>query len=335
MKLQNKSKSYLFNIVILVIFIIIILLIYLYFNKSSNKNRNDINDKNGINNTNKKSIEIVISRYNEDLNWTTKAPFNKYKYIVYNKGDNEEYNKTNVIKSYNIKNQGKCDHTYFYHLVHNYHNLSEIVIFLPGCLDVYFKYNKAKLLLESIETYNEAFFVIDYQSTSNILDDYYYYRIDDYTSMTQSNLEKNDVVKFRKSKVRPFGKWYKQNFDFDIKNVSLFGIFSINRKDVYNHDKQYYYKHMQSLEGVVMPELGHYYEMSWEAIFYPLNNTYLLKYTNSITNSTSQLLVSYIKYYKEKYSMDLTASPILGPALWNCIYFINKYTYLQYDIIAN
>ena len=74
------------------------------------------------------------------MNWTTTAPFNKYKYIVYNKGDNEDYNKTNVLRSYNIKNQGKCDHTYLYHIVHNYHNLSEIVVFLPGCLDVYFKY---------------------------------------------------------------------------------------------------------------------------------------------------------------------------------------------------
>jgi hypothetical protein len=150
--------------------------------------------------------------------------------------------------------------------------------------------------------------------------------------MTQSNLEKNDVVQFRKSKVRPFGKWYKQNFDFDIKNVSLFGIFSINRNDVYNHDKQYYFKHMKSLEGATNDELSHYYEKTWEAVLYPLNNTYLLKYTNSLTNLTSQLVVSYIKYYKDKYSMDLSVSPILGPVLWNSIYFINKYTYFKYNI---
>ena len=34
------------------------------------------------------NIELVIARYNEDLNWLNEEPFNKYPYIVYNKGNN-------------------------------------------------------------------------------------------------------------------------------------------------------------------------------------------------------------------------------------------------------
>jgi len=30
-------------------------------------------------------MEIIISRFNEDLKWTTEDIFNEYKYIVYNK----------------------------------------------------------------------------------------------------------------------------------------------------------------------------------------------------------------------------------------------------------
>jgi hypothetical protein len=323
--MKNKKKLYLFNVFFLLIFIIIVSCIYLlyknYYQKDSLYNLNIIPK------FPKKSIEIVISRYNEDLLWTTKTPFNKYKYIVYNKGDNENYIKNNVLKSYNIKNQGKCDHTYLYHIVHNYNYLSDIIVFLPGCLNVYFKDSKAKILLDLIEKYNEAFFIVDYESSENILDEYYYFKVDNYKSMSKVNLDKNSDLQFRKSKVRPFGKWYTQNFDFDIKNVSLFGIFSVNKKDIYNHNKSYYYKHMYSLEGATNDELSHYYEKAWEAVFYPMKNTYLFNYTNSITILSSKVLINYIKYYKNKYSMDLSSTPLTGPILWNLIYFINKYTY--------
>ena len=284
-------------------------------------------------NQNQKSIEIIISRYAEDLKWTTEYPFNKYKYIVYNKGENEEYEKQNILRSYNIKNQGKCDHTYLYHIVHNYDNLSDIVVFLPGCInESYFKFSKAKILFELIEKYNEAFFIVDYHTTNTILDEYYYFKVDDYKSMTKSNLEQNEEINFRTSKIRPFGKWYEQSFNYDIHNVSLFGIMSVNKKDVYNHSKQYYYDFMKSLEGAVNDELSHYFEKSWEAVFFPLNNTYLLYYTNTITNIISKIMVYTYKFYKNKFSLDLSASPTTGPMLWNVIYFINNTTYLKYNI---
>ena len=110
---------------------------------------------------------------------------------------------------------------------------------------------------------------------------------------------------------------------------------SINKKDIYNHEKQYYYKFMKSLEGAINDELSHYFEKSWEAIFYPLKNTYLLYYTNSITNITSKIITNYIKLYKDKYALDLSSSPLTGPLFWNLIYFINRNTYLNYNITKN
>ena len=228
-----KSNNYLFNIFIILLLIIIVICIYLY-TKTSNTidkiKKIDKIDKRNI--KNKKSIEIIVSRYNEDLKWTLESPFNKYKYIVYNKGDDENYEKTNVLKSYNIKNQGKCDHTYFYHIVHNYYHLSDIVIFLPGCLDIYFKHNKAKLLIELIEEHNEAFFIVEYESSTSLFNEFYYYQMEEYKSMSQSNLEKDGNIGLTKSKIRPYGKWYNQNFNFDIQKITLFGIFSFNKKDI-------------------------------------------------------------------------------------------------------
>jgi hypothetical protein len=289
-----KNNNYIFLILLLIFIIIILVFCINLFTNTINKidkiYKIDKTDK--IDLKNKKSIEIVVSRYNEDLKWTLESPFNKYKYIVYNKGDNENYVKTNVLRSYNIKNQGKCDHTYFYHIVHNYNNLFDIIVFLPGCLE-YHKYYKAKLLIELIEKYNEAFFIYDIKTNTSVLDEFYYFKLDDYKSLTQSNLEKNDSIVFRKSKIRPFGKWYENNFKYDVKHVSYYGIMTINKKDIYNHDKSYYLKHMRSLEGAANDELSHYYERSWEAIFNPINHTNLI-YFNIINIFYGYILIIFI-----------------------------------------
>ena len=39
------------------------------------------------------NIILVIARYNENLDWLTEEPFNKYNSIVYNKGINDNFNK--------------------------------------------------------------------------------------------------------------------------------------------------------------------------------------------------------------------------------------------------
>ena len=41
--------------------------------------------------TDRKNIEIVVSRYNESLEWLNDEPFVKYPVICYNKGVNDHY----------------------------------------------------------------------------------------------------------------------------------------------------------------------------------------------------------------------------------------------------
>ena len=98
----------------------------------------------------KNNVEIVIARYNEDLFWLNEYPFNQFEYIVYNKGDNQLFNKTNVKKIVNLQNVGRCDHTYLHHICDNYDNLSDIVVFFPGSVDIKEKKIKAICILENI-----------------------------------------------------------------------------------------------------------------------------------------------------------------------------------------
>ena len=98
-------------------------------------------------------MEIIVSRYNEDLLWMLEYPFNKFKYTVYNKGINEDFDKTHVTKVIPLPNIGRCDHTYLYHIVTNFNNLASINVFFPGSLNNSYKKRNAMKILTNIIKY--------------------------------------------------------------------------------------------------------------------------------------------------------------------------------------
>jgi hypothetical protein len=74
----------------------------------------------------KNEVSLIISRYNECIKWV--LPYNDIA-IIYNKGirTNVELNNIN-----SIKNEGREGGTYLYHIINNYKNLTDRVIFLQG-----------------------------------------------------------------------------------------------------------------------------------------------------------------------------------------------------------
>ena len=204
-------------------------------------------------------IEIIISRFNEDLKWTTRGIFNNYRYIVYNKGDNDDFEKTNVDKIINLKNVGKCDHTYLYHIIKNYNDLADILVFLSGSLDLINKNIRATEILDIIKNKFENFCLNNWRSTNN------------------QNFDKNNESMLDLSLIRPFGEWYKYNFDNIIVNfVCYWGIFSLDKRDIIQHPINRYINLINQLNSSSNPEVGHYIERSWAAIFHPMNYTKLI-----------------------------------------------------------
>ena len=59
-----------------------------------------------------------------------------------------------------LDNLGKNDHTYLYHIIENYHNLSNITVFIPGSLNIEYKKKKAIRILNRIikSNYKKAVF---------------------------------------------------------------------------------------------------------------------------------------------------------------------------------
>ena len=90
--------------------------------------------------------EIVVARYNENLDWLKKIKKSKdLKITVYNKGANDI-----DVPFIQLPNIGRESHTYLYHIINNYDNLADQTIFCqgdsifhsPDFLDLINKYRK-------------------------------------------------------------------------------------------------------------------------------------------------------------------------------------------------
>lgn len=227
------------------------------------------------------TIEFIISRYNEDLSWTIEPIFNEYKYIIYNKSDNENFVKTNIKEIITLPNVGRCDHTYLYHVVSNYNNLSDIIVFLPGSLNMPQKKNKAIDIITRIKKngYQTAIFSGHY--VKNIHKYFYNFNLNEWKCSFKQNYIKNSENKLTLSQIRPFGKWYEyffQNRDTHTPIFTFGGVFSIDKRDILQNNIEWYILFLEQLSTSSNPEVGHYIERSWCSIFGPIKNTRVLLY---------------------------------------------------------
>jgi hypothetical protein len=219
-------------------------------------------------------VDIVVSRFNEDLKWTLESPFNAFQYIVYNKGDNEDFEKTHVKKIINLNNVGRNDHTYLYHIVQNYDNLNDIIIFFPGSVDMEYKKGKAIDLLNYIKEYKRALFVCPVHVKPNILTEFCDFSMVHWSASYNKNFIKNQESYLYPANTRPFGKWFLENFgDIEVTFYQHHGLLSVDKRDIMQYDKDRYVKLMDQLEVSSNPEVGHYIERSWAAIFHPFLHT--------------------------------------------------------------
>ena len=204
-------------------------------------------------------------------------PYNNYSYIVYNKGINSNYYKSNnFLKEVKIPNVGRESHTYLYHIINNYNNLKDITIFLHGSNDEKEKKEKSKRLINMIEDTNSAVFISE--ELNNVKNDLYNFKLDDWTGTNEDNNKLLPKNNFEKAKIRPYGKWFEDKFDdLEINNVAWRGTFSVSKEDIIQKPQSFYESLITDLKNGPNPEEGHYFERSWAAIFYPMNNTIISK----------------------------------------------------------
>lgn len=220
---------------------------------------------------NNNQIEIIVSRYNEDLEWLKEEPFHHYPVTIYNKGLNENFYKPPLLKQIiNLDNVGVCVHSYLYHIINNYENLANVTIFLPGsCMDNHKKDKTLSTVKKTQETKDTVFYVYKYEN--NVHTDLYDFKLDNYDLANDSNRVLNNNNKLENCTIRPFGKWYETVFpDIFTKYVNYQGIFSVSKSHILNRDKKSYEELIQYVNKHTNEESAHYFERSFIAIFHPI-----------------------------------------------------------------
>ncbi len=237
----------------------------------------------------KYDVELVISRHNENLDWLNTEPFCNYYHTIYNKGNdindknNDKKNNNNfktnskTLNVINIENIGRESHTYLKHILLRYDHLSELTLFLPGSLNKNLnKLEKAKTILKLYETnksYVSTMIGVYYNNT--IQKDLNDFKIDYWCSKLKKELytDENSIIK--PCIIRPFGNWHKHVFgDIPTYIVPYGGVFSVSKQDITQHPIKRYKTLFKILEDTNSsnPEEGHYFERSWESVFYPLSS---------------------------------------------------------------
>lgn len=215
------------------------------------------------------NIEIIVSRYNEDLEWMIEEPFCYFKYTVYNKGDNEDFNKSRVNKIIKLPNVGFCDHTYLYHIVNNYNKLSNITVFFPGSIDIPYKKEKALMTLQKIIKHESP--VIFAHKKENIQQFFANFSIEKWECSHPKNITSKNSSILAKSPIRPYKYWYMHHFGNKIHNdYTNMGIFSVHKLDIISNSVTHYKSFLKTVDKEPNPEAAHYIERSWLAILNPL-----------------------------------------------------------------
>lgn len=248
-----------YSIVVLLLVLLFIIIYTIFF-----INRNAENFENN------KNIELVISRFNEDLDWLKEKYFQTFSVTIYNKGNNEDFYKPTHAKIITLQNVGVCNHTYLYHIIRNYDNLANVTIFLPGsCMDIHKREKTLQTIQKTKETYNSTFLVSYYKN--GVSKSLHSFHLDNYEIANAKNREINTSYHLKKCSIRPFGKWYETLFpDINIHHVNYQSIFSVSREHILNRSKESYQEILNYVNTDKNEESSHYIERAFLAIFYPI-----------------------------------------------------------------
>ena len=233
-----------------------------------------------------KKCIIVVARYMEKLEWLNKYPFNQYKVIIYNKGNNNDFIKTkNILEIISLPNVGRESHTYLYHILNTHNKYNPLVTcFFSGSLEVKNKNDDALVICNILENTEYKSSVFSGRLYNKIaMKKTFSYIQEKYTSSSIENSKFNITSNVFPATKRPFIKWLKYiNINKYMNFISLYGNFAIHKSVIAQHSKQYYNRLINELQPTILspdmlkqysnPETGFFFERTWTSLFYSPNN---------------------------------------------------------------
>lgn len=232
-------------------------------------------------------ITLVISRYNENLEWLNSEPFsNISNIIIYNKGINNNFYGYNKYKVYNLPNVGRDAHTYFYHISKRYTTyllLDSITIFLPGSIELSHKYERAiklvKTVIENSKNNKNISLFSCTEENPSVLNNLSDFKIENYVSSNELNKKINNDSNMKLSKIRPLGRWLENILE--IKNINELKpikwcnmnlMFALSNEDIINRPLDFYERIIREINEHHNHEVVHYIERTMPYLFLLLND---------------------------------------------------------------
>ena len=212
-----------------------------------------------LNPNNGKSFTVVIARYNEDLSWIAKE-FPTEQVIIYNKGPNDIGDLPDNCLVVNLPNIGRETHSYLYHIISNYNNLSDRILFIQGQPydhRIYLPLVKHKVITDS--SCKNTIAKCMYDSLANQSD-----------GLEQENWQDSkwkDIVLSNKTMLE-FTKYYigQQYFGDTEIYFQWGGQFAVDKEKILCHEKKYFENLIATLNKQHPIEV-HYIERLWDLIF--------------------------------------------------------------------
>jgi len=210
---------------------------------------------------------IIISRFDENINWVNKHK--NFKILIYNKGTKLSSKVSAQI--INLENVGRESQTWLYHIVNNYENLDEYNIFLQGRIDDLgcMAFQNPNSYLDEIDKYG---FIA---SRYGILTPFHW--------KNNVGIENNEKYKrcwnrgeISRSKIgfRNFAKILFPEIPYFVM-TSYGGCFAIKKELIKRYDLNFYINLLNILSKHKNPIEGHYMERLWCYLF--TKNKYLLR----------------------------------------------------------
>lgn len=209
-------------------------------------------------------IELVVTRFQEDLSWIKELPDMFGKILIYNKGNPTDFN---IPKSevHMLPNLGMDAYVNLYHVINNYNNLADVTVFALG--STWSCNNKTYRLIKTLSILRKKTESVLYGVFTDFdhIKETYFFNIDQYEPINKENKVLDSKLNVCQN--RPLGKWFINHFPNEmITAVSYKGIFAVSRSDIQKRPIEFYKKLLQDV-SYPAPEAAHYLERTWKNVF--------------------------------------------------------------------
>jgi hypothetical protein len=212
---------------------------------------------------------VIITRYNEKIDWIDYIIDSVDQIIIYNKGTNDDlfknYQPPAKVVIVKLPNIGRIDHTLVHYILENWDNLPDTLISLPASILMCAKkghyLNAMRKRFDNVQSYH-GFYSPRFHKVNP---ETFNYTIDNYQAEGYCNKNDNPFIK---SEYPDFRAWKLALIDDrPIRYLGMRGMFIVAKENILHIKRSIYENLLKSLSVGDNIENGHFAERIWAHLF--------------------------------------------------------------------